>query len=77
MLPFVTGTRQKPGFVRDAIVNYLRSQDGDSSVAEIISAVRKTLGPNVSRSSVQSYLNLNVGTMFERTSRGRYRLVSQ
>ena len=77
MLLLVTGKRLKPGFVRDAIVSYLRSKDGDSSVAEIISAVRKTLGRNVSRSSVQSYLNLNVGTTFERTSRGRYRLVSQ
>ena len=73
----MTDQRLKPGMVRDAIVDFLRSQDSDSSVAEIISAVRESLGPNVSRSSVQSYLNLNVGTMFVRTSRGRYRLVSQ
>lgn len=69
--------RQKPGAVRDAIVDYLRSQDGSPPVTEILSAVRKSLGAHVRRSSVQSHLNLNVGKTFERTSRGRYRLISQ
>ncbi len=73
----MTTERLKPGVVRDAIVNHLCSREGDSSVEEILSAVRKSLGTQVSRSSVQSYLNLNIGRSFERTSRGRYRLLSR
>lgn len=69
--------RQKPGAVRDAIIDYLRTQDGSPPVAEILSAVRKSLGAHVRRSSVQSYLNNNVGATFERTSRGRYRLTAR
>lgn len=67
----------KPGVVRDAIDRYLRSLDGDASVSEIRSAVQTALGRPVARSTVQSHLNLNVGTTLERTSRGRYRLSSR
>ncbi|HEY5411766.1 MAG TPA: DNA methyltransferase, partial [Caulobacteraceae bacterium] len=47
--------------------------DGEASVNEITDAVSRQLG-SVSPSSVRSYLNLNVGEVFERTGRGRYRL---
>lgn len=67
----------KPGVARDAIDRYLRSLEGDASVAEIRSAVRKDLGRPVARSTIQSHLNLNLGTTLERTSRGRYRLLSR
>ena len=76
MLSAMTVDRLKPGMVRDAIVEYLRSHDGDSTVAEILAAVRRTLDTEVARSSVQSHLQLNVGATLERTSRGRYRLKS-
>jgi hypothetical protein len=62
-----------PGTVRDAIVGYLSDGDKDASVSEIREAVSKHLG-RVPASSVRSYLNLNVPSVFERTARGRYRL---
>jgi site-specific DNA-methyltransferase (adenine-specific) len=47
---------------------------GDASLQQITEAISTQLGP-VAPSSVRSYLNLNVGRVFERTTRGRYRLV--
>jgi site-specific DNA-methyltransferase (adenine-specific) len=47
----------------------------EAPVGEIFAAVRQRLGP-VSASSVRSYLRLNVPDLFERTSRGFYRLRS-
>lgn len=63
-----------PGTIRDAIVSFLEAVDGEASVGQISEAVSLRLGA-VQASSVRSYLNLNVGTVFERTGRGRYRLV--
>ncbi len=63
-----------PGAIRDSIVEFLQAMDGEASLADISEAVRLRLG-TVSPSSVRSYLNLNVGDVFERTARGRYRLV--
>lgn len=62
-----------PGNVRDAIVSYMSLIDNDASVTQIRDAVALELG-NVAPSSVRSYLNLNVPGVFERTSRGQYRL---
>src|SRR5262252_1487279 len=64
--------RAAPGNVRDSIVNYLTAAKC-ASVAEIQQAVEAALG-DVSASSVRSYLNLNTPELFERTSRGQYRL---
>jgi DNA modification methylase len=64
--------RAAPGNVRDSIVNYLAAAEC-ASVAEIQQAVAAALG-DVSASSVRSYLNLNTPELFERTSRGQYRL---
>ena len=70
-----TSTRNKTGSVRDAIVQYLKDKE-EASVADILKAVTDKLG-KVPPSSVRSSLNLNVGTpgtLFERTSKGKYRL---
>lgn len=64
--------RAAPGIVRDSIVNYLSAAES-ASIAEIREAVVSRLG-DVPASSVRSYLNLNTPDLFERTSRGRYRL---
>lgn len=63
-----------PGKIRDAIVGYMEAVDGAVSLQQINEAITVQLGP-VSASSVRSYLGLNVGKVFERTARGRYRLV--
>lgn len=66
--------RLKPGQVRDAIIDYLKTRrGGDAHVTEIIAGVEKQLGV-VSHSSVRSYLRLNTPDVFERTATGRYRL---
>src|SRR6185312_4474453 len=62
-----------PGTIRDAIIDYLGTVQGEASVDEIGRAVALKLG-NTPASSVRSYLNLNVPTLFERTQRGRYKL---
>ena len=64
--------RAAPGIVRDSIVDYLMASES-ASIAEIQQAVASRLG-NIPASSVRSYLNLNTPDLFERTSRGHYRL---
>jgi DNA modification methylase len=64
--------RSAPGSVRDSIVSYLTAAER-ASIAEIQKAVAAALG-DVPASSVRSYLNLNTPDLFERTSRGQYRL---
>ena len=64
-----------PGVIRDSIINYLESLDGEATLREIRNAVQTNLG-SVRSSSVRSYLNLNVGRLFERTGRGQYRLLT-
>lgn len=63
-----------PGRIRDAILSYMEAVGGEASLKQISEAVTVQLG-TVRPSSVRSYLNLNVGQVFERTARGRYRLV--
>jgi DNA modification methylase len=63
-----------PGSIRDAIVGYLAVLSREASVSEIGRAVAMQVGGEVSLSSVRSYLNLNVGDVFERTGRGMYKL---
>lgn len=64
--------RNSPGTVRDSIVEFLRTTQV-APVAEIQRAVDAKLG-GVAASSIRSYLNLNVGDLFERVGRGNYRL---
>lgn len=64
---------QSPGAIRDSIIGYLEFVGREVPLKELVSAVRLELGP-VPSSSVRSYLRLNVPTLFQRTSRGRYRL---
>jgi DNA modification methylase len=61
------------GVVRDCIVEYLQTVRRDARLSEIRRAVAAQVG-DVPESSVRSYLNLNVGRLFERTGRGLYRL---
>jgi len=61
--------------VRDAILGFLGQITRDASVEEIRGAVAQRLGVEVPASSVRSYLNLNTPALFERTGRGRYRLL--
>lgn len=63
----------RPGQVRDAILAHLKKH-GESSVADMCKSASATLGRKVPASSVRSYLNLNVGEVFERVGWGRYRL---
>jgi DNA modification methylase len=64
--------RTAPGLVRDSIVDYLAGADS-ASLSEIQEAVATRLG-EVRASSVRSYLNINTPDVFERTSRGHYKL---
>jgi len=64
-----------PGSIRDSICGFLQMIGGEASLDEISHAVTAQMGAT-SRSSVRSYLNLNVGKTFERTGRGRYRLMA-
>ena len=65
-----------PGVIRDSIVTFMESLGRDASLQQITEAISMQLGP-VPHSSVRSYLNLNVGRVFERTGRGRYRLIGE
>lgn len=64
-----------PGKIRDAITSYMEAVGTDVSIKQINEAIAVHLGA-VRASSIRSYLNLNVGSVFERTARGRYRLIS-
>lgn len=65
-----------PGVVRDSIISFMSALDRDATLNEIHDAVKLRLGA-VPESSVRSYLNLNVPTVFERTGRGRYRIKAE
>lgn len=65
-----------PGTIRDAILSYMEAVDNDASIPQITEAIINRFGA-VPKSSIRSYLNLNVGKVFERTARGRYRLVGE
>ena len=55
-----------PGKIRDAIISYMEALDGEASLKQISEAVSIKLGLVV-QSSIRSYLNNNVGPVFERT----------
>lgn len=63
----------RPGRVRDAILDVLTRSRSALSVAAIISAVEQNIGPTP-RSSIRSYLRLNTPTLFVREERGVYKL---
>lgn len=67
----------RPGEVRDAIIEFLRGHKGDAHVEEIRTAASDKLGRSVPGSSVRSYLNLNTPGTFTRTARGRYELAGK
>ncbi|MDV7100586.1 hypothetical protein R4227_10685 [Gordonia amicalis] len=63
---------ERPGVVRDAILNSFTTSE-PMTVGEIHAAVEKSVGREVARSSVRSYLRLNTPGTFERHGRGSYR----
>ncbi|HEY2091784.1 MAG TPA: DNA methyltransferase [Thermoanaerobaculia bacterium] len=69
-------SRRRPGEVRDAIVGVLLQNPHGAATSDIEKAVVTTLGA-VKRSSVRSYLRLNVGKLFRRDRRGHYSLLVQ
>ena len=73
----MTPDRNRPGFVRDAILTTLDTLGGEATVREIYKGVTDYTGEEVPRSSVQSYLQLNIPDIFERVERGRYRLTEE
>lgn len=71
--PAVTTEANRPGRVRDAILDVLAQSGSPLSVAAIISAVEQSIGPTP-RSSIRSYLRLNTPLLFVREERGVYKL---
>ena len=68
-----TETKVPPGALRDALIEVLTPRREGVRLAEIERLVRARL-PQVADSSIRSYLNAHTGDMFERISRGTYRL---
>ncbi len=66
--------KRRPGEIRDAIIDYLRGQERQASVAEIRQAVAERFDGQLAESSVRSYLRLNTPAEFERITKGHYRL---
>lgn len=65
--------RKRPGEVRDAIVNVLKTRPRGASVAEITQHVTTLIG-EVPASSIRSYLQLNTPQLFARMDRAQYAL---
>lgn len=69
--------RRAPGQIRDAIISYLDSHEGDASLNEIREGVQETLGEEAPYSSIRSYLRLNTPGVFQRTGHGRYKIAGK
>lgn len=66
-----TGKKQKPGTVRDAIIDALAYRVRGATIAEIAQGVNERIGPTPA-SSIRSYLRLNTPKLFTKIDRGRY-----
>jgi hypothetical protein len=66
--------RRASGSVSDAILAYMKHEQGAVSVSQIRAAVNASLGEEVAPSSVRSYLAENVPRLFERVAPGHYQL---
>ena len=66
--------RRRPGQVRDAILGFLGTREGITSIAEIQQNVSHQFGGQIAPSSIRSYLRLNTPQLFERPREGWYRL---
>jgi len=64
----------RPGEVRDAIIEFMLSRGEPVTVTEIQGGVEKLLGRSVPPSSVRSYLAEATPRVFVRTDVGTYRL---
>ncbi len=65
--------KNRPGEVRDAIIDVLKQRPQGASISEIETALVSRLGDAPS-SSVRSYLRLNTPSLFVRTERAHYQL---
>lgn len=61
-----------PGYIRDAIIDFLVKKRDPASILEIENAVSSRLGIKAKPSSIRSYLNSNTPGKFTRASRGKY-----
>lgn len=66
-------SRNRPGYVRDAIVQVLQSHEQGASLQTIQDGVTSLIG-EVPPSSIRSYLRLNTPDLFVRTERAQYAL---
>ena len=66
-----TGKKQKPGTVRDAIIDALAYRLRGATIAEIAQGVNERIGPTPA-SSIRSYLRLNTPKLFTKIDRGHY-----
>jgi len=65
--------KQKPGAVRDAIIDALAYRMRGATVADITREVSQRIGPTPA-SSIRSYLRLNTPKLFVKIDRGHYRV---
>lgn len=65
-------SKLRPGQVRDAILDFFDSREGDASIGQLHQAINLKLDQPVPASSIRSYLRLNTPGLFLRTSPGRY-----
>lgn len=67
--------KQRPGVVRDSIIETLTSKGSEGAHWKDIHAeANSRLGGSVPASSVRSYLGNNTPRLFQRTGRGHYTL---
>lgn len=64
------------GVVRDILIDYLSVMREGATICELERVVRERIGDNIGSTTVRSYLGLNTPGLFERISRGKYRLTA-
>jgi DNA modification methylase len=69
-------TKQKPGAVRDAILEALSYRPRGATIADIAQEVSARIGETPA-SSIRSYLRLNTPKLFTKVDRGHYRVREQ
>jgi DNA modification methylase len=71
-----TGSKQRPGAVRDAILEALSYRPRGATIADITQEVSARIGETPA-SSIRSYLRLNTPKLFTKIDRGHYRVREQ
>jgi len=68
--------RRRPRGETQRIVTAYLARAGEASLSEISAEVERTIG-SVPPSSIRSHLNANTPGLYERITRGRYRLADR